>query len=220
VQTLPSPGVLQAIAADQSQGDNRLALSNAFHFERGPAGAAVEPFTAAHGLAAARATLLWCIALPLALVIALRWWPRGPTPRWLLPAFALAAVAVRAAGSDGIWTVAAWPPPDELTALERHYGHGFVELMTSVRSERRTAEPITVLVAATHVGEQQSLAAHLVRLLPGTTVVTQTDLLPATGLLIVLGMTTRTTTEVVPHVPAGRVLFTSRIAMLWRLGAS
>lgn len=220
LRSLPQPGVFQAIAVDQSQGFNRLALSNAFHFERGPAGPTVTPFTAAHGLAAARATLLSCIALPLLLVVALRSLWRGAAPRWLLPLLAIAAIAVRAVGGAGIWTVAAWPPPDELTALERHYGPGLVELMTTLRAERRPHEPLTVLVAADHVPDQQSLAAHLVRLLPGTTVVTQPAPLPTAGLAIVLATTALAKTAVVPHTPPGRVLCTTRIAVLWRLGAS
>ncbi|MCU0867422.1 MAG: hypothetical protein MUC36_26865 [Planctomycetes bacterium] len=219
LRSLPSPGVLQAVAVDQSHGDNRMSLSNAFAFERGPAGPVLVPFTAWHGLAACWPSLLWFVALPIALVVGLRLGWRRPAPRWLLPGLTAAAIVAHLLTGAGWSRGATWPPPDELLALERHYGEGLAELVRAARTQRRADERITVLVAADRVVEQQSLAAHLVRLLPGTVVVTAPSALPTTGLGIVLGATTEASSPLVPHVPAGRALCTTKVAVLWRLGA-
>ena len=218
LRSLPQPGVFQAVAVDQSHGDNRLSLSNAFAYERGPDGPRLVPFTAWHGLATVWPSMLWFVALPIALVVGLRRSWRRPAPRWLLPGLTAAAIVTHLLTGAGWSRGATWPPPDELLALERHYGEGLTELVRAARAERRADERITVLVAADRVVEQQSLAAHLVRLLPGTEVVTAPSALPTTGLCIVIGTTTKARSPLVPHVPAGRALCTTKVAVLWRLG--
>lgn len=220
---MPSPTVFQAVAWPPHVDPPPLLVSNAWRLERADGRTAIEPFTAGHQLAGAAGSLLGFVLLPLTLggllVVALR---RRSPPRWLLPALVLGAGVARVVHVREMWPFPGWPPPDELAALERHYGTGLQEIVATLRAARRPDERIVVLVDASRIVEHQSVAAQLVRLLPGATVAVEPRELPARGLVVVLA-----TTNVAPpgdrppptpHAPKGTQLLATQLGTVWRLG--
>lgn len=220
---LPAPTVFQAVAWPPHVDTPPLLVSNAWRLERAGGRMAIVPFTAGHQLADAAPSLLWFVLVPLALVgllpIALR---RRSPPRWLLPALVLGAGVARLVHVRDVWPFPGWPPPEELVALERHYGAGLQQIVATLRATRHPDERVVVLVDPARLVEHQSVAAQLVRLLPGAAVATAPQELPARGLVVVLA-----TTDVAPpsdgppptpHAPRGTQLLATRLGTIWRLG--
>lgn len=219
----PKPLVLQAVAGQRSAKVTTLTVSNAYRVDGGEGAPTLVPFTLWHGLAdAARPFATW-VLLPLAAAAALVSLLRRRTRlQWLLPALLAAAAVARLADGAATWPWQTWSAADELVQLERHFGAGLGQVVSTVRSERRGDEPLAVLVDDARTVEHQALAAHLVRLLPGATVTSEPGALPARGLVVVLA-NTRTAPVVareapVLHAPAGRQLLATGVAVLWRVG--